>query len=199
VPHPLGLPEVAVVVAGEDPEAGAEGEADDGDEGVAEADAVDVAVAGALDDRADGGVAGDEAVGDGEIEAARDGPRDGRRLGLRFLGIGLDVVAEEPAAEPADDDGVDRLRRPALERFEHRGDVDLVAEAEVLEALTDAPAAVGGLPVQVVAGKSFGEASGAGVGAVELAEDLAGPVGDGGHLGPIITESGCRPPVPATC
>lgn len=138
---------------------------------IPEADAVYVMVASAEEELAAGLIAGEKAVENGMVDT-RGRPNLSRSASTLSLRRGFHKAADKPIAEPSGLDLVDGRTRFALKRGGERRHKRIVCDAEVLDALPDAPGAGRWLPIQlficepgnerlgrfVVCGKVLGEA-----------------------------------------
>src|SRR4029077_14734260 len=109
-----------------------------------------------------------------DLQAGPDLPR---RAGPFRFGRGLDVVANEPAAEPAwcdllNDDGL-----TTLQRSRHRSQIHLISDVQVLKTLADAPFVWATPPVDLLWRQRLGERDRAVVGGVELGSQTQAPGG----------------------
>src|SRR5687768_13551578 len=127
-----------------------------GNKGIPESNAVDVAGLRALDDLPGIVVAAKEPI---ENRRVRSGPRSNRlrctgtfRLRRRF-----DVVANEPSAEPPRRDLLDYGGWMSRQRARDRGEVLVVGDAQVFEALADAPLARTWRPGKLVRRQPLGQ------------------------------------------
>ena len=128
-------------------------------ERIHEADAIDVVRARATNQIAHVLVAAQKRVQDGGLDSQT---RSGLlwRPSLFPLRGRIDVIADEPAAKPAGMDVIDRTGRLTIERPRDRRQIRLVRDAEVIEALTDAPGVRRGLPVDLLGAESSGDIDG---------------------------------------
>ena len=170
----LGLEKVAALMSGDDFEAGRDGEAQAGNEGIPEAKAIDVFVLRGKEKAAAVLIAGEKAIED------REGHGRGRldfRGGRDALSVrrGFDEGAEKPAAEPAGIDFVDGRVGFAFQRGENGREISVGGGAEVIETLADAPGVGSGLPVQLWLGKPGEELFGRVVVGVEDGGEAQGP------------------------
>jgi len=148
-------------VADDDLEPGTDGEVDEPDERVLEADAVNVVVAGRADEFAGGAIRSDEAIEYGEFNRTA-----GHDLRWRFspgalLAPRVNVALDEPAREPSAGDLINRRFRLSLKRRSDRRQVDLAGDTKMFQALANAPTAGIRLPVELLVGESSDEGAGA--------------------------------------
>src|SRR5262245_43131278 len=112
-----------------------------------------------VDEAAHRGVAGDETLEHRQLDPRLSWHCFARRAGAQLLCLRLDVCPNEPATEPAGSHFVHRPCRAGAKRFSDRSNVDLVAEAQVLEALPDAPTFRERFPVELIHRQVFREAT----------------------------------------
>ena len=89
----------------------------------------------------------------------------------------LDIVPNEPSAEPAWRDLRHHSEPTTRQRTRHRGKVDVVGNTQVLEALSNAPLALTRLPVQLLRSERLHEGIRALVGGIELGNQTNAPGG----------------------
>jgi len=131
-------------------------------------------------------VADQEPIQNGRFDLLA-GPDLPRRADPFHFGRGLDVVANEPAAEPAwcdllNDDGL-----TTLQRSRNRSQIHLVSDVKVFKALTNAPFVWATPPVELLWRQRLGERDCTVVGGVELGNQAQAPGGRyfvklGGHV-----------------
>src|ERR1700693_3429956 len=103
------------------------------------------------------------------------GPDLPRRADPFHFGRWLDVVANEPAAEPAGCDFLNNGWVTTLQRSRHRSQVHLVSDIQVFKALANAPFVWTKPPVELLWRQCLGERDCTVVGRVELGNQTQAP------------------------
>jgi len=151
-----------------------DGETQQGNKRIPESDAVYVVVTGETDKLACGLVAGEE-----KIENMRINPNAGRNLlgSTSPFGFGrwFDIVANEPLAEPARCDVLNRTASARCQGSRHRREVHFVGDAQVVKTLTNAPGVLTGFPVELDWSKPIGQLFGALVGGIQFGNEPLRP------------------------
>jgi hypothetical protein len=172
----FSLQQVPALMRSQNLQACSDGEMNHWNEGIREADAVDVAVPGAIDELMSLLVAAEKSIENGQLDLGA-GPDLLRRSDPFRFGRGLDEASNEPAAEPARRDVLNHDRLTIHERARHRCHVLFVGYAEVLEALANAPHTWSRRPVELPLSERHRERDCALVGGVELGSQTATPWG----------------------
>ena len=144
------------MVAGNEFERGADGEAKSRQKRIPKADAVHIFLTGLNDEFAAGFIAGEESLDNGKVDARRRLDLGWSGSALRVWG-GLDKIADKPAPEKPGSDLVDGRIRFLLEDGGNRSEVGFVGEAEMFETLSHAPRARRGLPIELFGGQAGSE------------------------------------------
>src|SRR5206468_9275993 len=113
----FSLQQVPVLVLRQDLQPRSHGETNNWSEGILESDAIDVVVSGAMDELTRLVVAGEEPIENGRIGLCARPDLPGCTGSSRF-GRGFDVVANEPAAEPARFDVLNPAYSAPINEFE---------------------------------------------------------------------------------
>src|SRR5262249_46296707 len=174
-PDSLRLQKVTPLVGRQDLQSGPNREANHRDEWISEPQPVDVVLRSAVDEFPDPTVAAEEAIENRELDPGSS------RLDLLWRarpsrrGRGLDVLVDEPPAEPARRDLLNHSTAAAGQRCRDRLHVHFVSHREVLETLPDAPHAGLRLPIQLIARERSAERACPLVSGVELRDQTRGP------------------------
>ena len=143
-------------------------------EGIREANAVDVVIPGAIDEVTSFLVAAEKSIENSQLDLGA-GPDLLRRTDAPCFGRGLDEASNEPAAEPARRDALNLSTPTIHQRASHRCHVLFVGDTEVLEALANAPHTWSRRPVELPLSERHRERDCALVGGVELGSQTATP------------------------
>jgi hypothetical protein len=148
LPDAFGLEQMPALVSHQDLQTCSDRETKPWNKGVLESDTVYVVLPCVEDQLASLAVAAEEPFENGRFDLCA-GRNLFRRPGPSRAGRGLDIVANEPSAEPARRDLRNHSERTSRQRTRHRRKVHLVGDTQVLETLSDAPLVSTRLPVQL--------------------------------------------------
>jgi len=157
-----------------DQEPGADSKSNEREVRIRETDPVHIVARRAMRQRSNLRVAAEKTIEDRGIGLRRGGdllgsastPRCRRRL---------NVIPDEPPAEPSWRDLLDRARRASRQGVRDRLDICLVRHGQVLEALTDAPLVRARFPVDLIWRKRLRQLHRACAGLVELGHEPDAP------------------------
>src|SRR6266496_296356 len=173
----FSVQQVPALVLRQDLQPRSHGETNNWSEGIFESDAIDVVVSGAMNELTCLMVAAEEPIENGRIDLCARPDLPGCAGSSRF-GRGFDVVANEPAAEPARLDVLNPRELSTHQRIRDRLQVFPVGEVQVFEALANAPHARSRSPVELPRSKRFRERGRALVGGIELGNQTDAPCRD---------------------
>src|ERR1700682_6028739 len=176
---------MAALMSRDDFEASSDSETQHGNKGILESDAVYVIVTGATDKLACDLVASEEKIKNMRIDS-------GARLNLLGstspFGFGrwFDIVANEPPAEPARCDFLNRKEWTSCQGSRYRWKIHFVGGAQVLKTLHNAPRAFTRLPVELEWSKPLDQLFGALIGGIQFGNESHRPrsrwrINSGGH------------------
>ncbi len=176
LPHSFGLKQMTALMLRDDFQARANSKTQQRDERILESDAVHIVVACSPDQLS------------GRFVTPKKGVQDeGFYLPAGFYllgcpgtgptGVGSNVGANEPTAEPAETDFVDCSRSAAIQSSRNRGQVDFVSKAQMLQALAYTPRTLPRLPIELNSVESSRHTLAAAIGGIQLGDEAHRPIG----------------------